>query len=114
MCSSDGKSGKVQRIGFRMFRIHCIVMDTWSGRSAVLNRRRISGPGRCLRQDPEQSREGSGYYSAAPASPAHCHTLTAGPSHTQYHSALLFHPPPLPRMEGGFQAFRSFHTLNSH
>lgn len=110
-CGSDsfvGKPGKAQRTGFRMFRIHCIVMDTWSGRSAVLNRRRIGGPGRCLRQDPEQSRKGSGYYSAAPASPARCHTLTAGPSHTQYHSALLFHPPLLLLFPGWREDFRRF------
>lgn len=109
---SVGESGTVQRSLFRIVRMRCIVMDTWPGRSSVLNHRRIRGPRLCLRQDPKQSRERSGYYSAAPvvmeASPARCHTLTAGPSHTQYRSALPFHPPLPPLPPDRREDFRRF------
>lgn len=79
------KQGKVQRSHFRIFTILCIVMDTCSGCSSVLNHRRISGPRLCLRLNPQQT-EHSVYYSTAAvlmqASPVHSHTLTAGTSHT--------------------------------
>lgn len=119
---SVGKPGKVQRRRVRMFRMRCIVMDTWPGRSSVLNHRRIGGPRLCLRPDPKQSRERSGYYSAAPGvwrPPLHAatHSQLAPRTHNIAPLCLFIPLPPsplLPRVEGGFQAFRSFHTLNSH
>lgn len=120
-------SVKVQRSRFGIFRVHCIVMDARSGRSSVPNHGRIGGPRHCLRQDPEQKQRallllfgGTGFYAGLPV---RYHTLTAGPSHTQYHSEYSFlslplslssscHPPPF--FCAAFEAFHLFRVLNSH
>lgn len=87
-----GKQGEVQRSRFRMLRIGCIVMDTRSSCSSVLNHRRIGGPRHCLRHHPQQ-RKRSCYYSAAgflmQASPARRRALSQLGPQTKPLPALL-------------------------